>query len=260
MRSSLDNYAHCNGLRNANTKLKVLFATASLLVGVLSTSPVAPLTILLLMASLTIFAAKIPVRAYLRWFSAPMLFTLPVFIVMIFFFGSAEAWFTFKVLGYPLTAYRDGFNLGLLVVSRVLSGTSCLFFLAFTTPMAELFSVLQLLRIPDIVIELMMMIYRYIFVVLEEAGSMQHAQKMRLGYSGFKRSLDSVSLLASNLFIRAWDRGEKLYVAMNSRCYNGRITLLEEDKTLPRLPLLGLLALESALTAIAYFTRDYNLL
>jgi cobalt/nickel transport system permease protein len=257
---SLDDYAHYNKLKNVNTKLKVLFAMTSLLLGVLSTSPVAPFTILLLMASLTILAAKIPAKDYLQWFSAPLLFTLPVFMVMLFFFGSDEAWFTFKVFGYPLTVYRDGFNLGLLVVSRVLSGTSCLYFLAFTTPMVELFSILQLLRVPAIFIELMMMIYRYIFVILEEAGSMRHAQKMRLGYSGFKRSLDSVSLLASNLFIRAWDRGEKLYIAMNSRCYDGRINLLERDEALPILPLLGLLALESAIAAIAYFTRDYNLL
>jgi len=46
---------------------------------------------------------------------------------------------------------------------------------------------------------------------------------MRLGYSSLRRSVLSLSMLSSVLFIRAWERGEKLMVSMDSRCYNGRL-------------------------------------
>jgi len=41
-------------------------------------------------------------------------------------------------------------------------------------------------------------------------------------------------MLATSLFIRAMEQGEKLYVAMNSRCYDGRFILLEEDRPIKR--------------------------
>lgn len=256
---SIDDYAYCNRLRSVNTKMKVLFALATLGVAVFSPSPITPLVILLTMVSLTLFAAKIPAGVYFRWLSGPLIFTMPVFIIMIFFFG-LEPWFSFKVWGHVLTAHEDGFNLGFLVVSRVLGGTSCLFFLAFTTPTIELFSILRLLRVPDILVELSMMIYRYIFVVLGEATRMWHAQRMRLGYSGFRCALNSFSLLAGNLFIRAWDRGERLYVSMSSRCYNGRLELLQEDTPLPKKPFIALLALEGVFIMTSYLTRNFKVL
>lgn len=254
----LDEYAYCNGLRNANTKLKAAFALITLTISIFSTSPITPFIIFFIMASLTIFAAKIPARAYFRWFSGPILFMLPVFAAMIFFFG-LEPWLSIRLFDYSLAAHKDGFNLGLLAVSRVLGGTSCLFFLAFTTPTMELFSALKYLKIPSIVVELSMLIYRYIFVALEEAVKMHHAQKMRLGYSEFKRSLYSFSLLAGSLFIRAWDRGERLFIAMNSRCYDGRVELLGEDKPISAQRLVVLAAFESTLIAVAYLTRNFTL-
>jgi cobalt/nickel transport system permease protein len=257
MYSFLDDYAHHNNLRNANTKLKVLFAISTLVLSVFSASPITPFIIFIVMAFLTISVAKIPAKFYFKWFSGPIFFTLPVFIIMIFFFGTIT-WASFNVFGYKLTAYRDGFNLGLLLVSRVLSGTSCLFFLAFTTPMIELFSVLKLLKVPDIVVELSMMMYRYIFVLFDEALRMHNAQKIRLGCLNFKSAVDSFSLLASNLFIKAWERGERLYVAMDSRCYSGKIELLEEDKPIPKLQLAALIVLEGIFVAITYLTRDFK--
>ncbi len=60
--------------------------------------------------------------------------------------------------------------------------------------------------------------------------SIKHAQTVRLGYTNLRRSLYSVAMLASTLFIRSWEQGEKLYLAMNSRCYDGKLTLFETKR------------------------------
>jgi cobalt/nickel transport system permease protein len=240
MRLFLEEYAYSNALKNSNTRLKVLFVLSNLILGVFSTSPVAPFIIFCTMVFLTIFIAKIPARDYFIWFSTPLFFTIPLFLAMIFFFG-------------------DGINPGLLVVSRVLSGASCLFFLAFTTPMAKLSSAMKLLKVPDIIIELSMLIYRYIFVVLGEATRMELSQRTRLGYTSFKKSLNSLSLLATNVFIRAMNRGEKLHVSMESRCYDGKIKLLEED-SIQKLPLIALIIFEGLIFMVMYLTKDLRVI
>jgi len=120
--------------------------------------------------------------------------------------------------------------MAILVISRTLSGMSCIFFLALSTPVIELFAVLKRSGIPDSVIELSMLMYRYIFVFLEVSMSIKHAQTVRLGYTNLRRSFYSVAMLASTLFIRSYEQGEKLYLAMNSRCYDGKLTLFETKR------------------------------
>lgn len=259
MRLFLEEYAYSNALKNSSARLKVLFVLSNLILGVFSTSPIAPFIIFSTMVFLTIFMARIPARDYFMWFSMPLFFTIPLFLAMIFFFAGIEPWMQFNLLDYKLTMYKDSLNLGLLMVSRVLSGTSCLLFLAFTTPMNKLSSVLKLLKVPDIIIELSMLIYRYIFVVLEETTRMELSQRTRLGYTTFKKSLNSLSLLVTNVFIRAMNRGEKLHVAMESRCYDGKIELLEED-SIHKLSMIALITFEGLIFMVMYLTSDFQVL
>jgi cobalt/nickel transport system permease protein len=137
---------------------------------------------------------------------------------------------------------------------------SALFFIALTTPMIEVFSVLKSIGLPEFLIELSMLIYRYIFVLLDQATMIHSAQIMRLGGAGFKSSLNSFAMLSSVLFVRAWDQGERLIVAMDSRCYDGKLNLREQaEKTEPRAVLAVLMYMATAI-AIAVLTRDIQLL
>jgi len=76
-----------------------------------------------------------------------------------------------------------------------------------------------------VVIELAMIIYRYIFVFLGEAQRMWMASRMR-GETNFRTKIEVFSMLASTLFLRTIYQGEKLFVAMNSRCYDGETNSL----------------------------------
>ncbi len=229
MHSILDYYAHCNRLKSTPTELKVGVAVLALLSGVFAGSPLVPLTVFAAMGFLTVSRAGVPGRVYLKMFYGPVAFTLPAVAAMVFFFGKENPIFSFDILGFTLTAYGDGFDEGILVLSRVLGGSASMFFLAFTTPMVELFAVLHRLRVPSPLVNLSMMVYRFIFVVMEEASRMHFAQRARLGHSGFRRSISSFGLLASNLFIRSWDRSDRLYTSMDARCYDGDLSALGED-------------------------------
>ncbi len=257
---TLDYYAHYNGLKDMNTLFKVIFAVTTLLVSLVSTSPVVPVIVALFMSFLIIFHAKIPWKFYLKFLTIPVLFGLITFIFMALFFGVGNHIWDLGIFGLAVT--EDGFNRGLLVFSRILSGFTCMSFLALTVPMTELFSELKRFRIPQIVMELGMLMYRYVFVFLDEGINMYHAQETRLGYSSIKKSFKSMGMLGSNLFIRTWVKGEQAHIAMESRCYNGSIKTLESSesiKNVGRLNLALLVLFEAFLIVGAYFTGNFKL-
>jgi cobalt/nickel transport system permease protein len=135
-----------------------------------------------------------------------------------------------------------------------------LYFIALTTPMIEIFAVLKTLHIPQSVIELSMMIYRYIFVFLDQAAIIHSAQMMRLGDAGTKNSLNSFAMLCGVLFLRSWEQGERLIVAMDSRCYDGKLDLMEPALRATPRAILAVSAYLTASAAIAFLTRGVLLL
>jgi cobalt/nickel transport system permease protein len=258
--NTLDNYAHSNGLKDANTFFKVLFAISTMLVSLVSTSPVVPLLITLFVSGLIIFEAKIPWKFYLKFLTIPLTFGLLSFVFMSLFFGVGAHILDLGIFNLAVTV--DGFNLGLLLLARVMGGFTCMAFLALTIPMTELFGELERFKIPQIIIELAMLMYRYIFLFLDEGINMYHAQETRLGYSSYRKSFKSMGMLGSNLFIRTWIKGEQAHVAMESRCYDGSIKTIKEPETLKNIGIRNLALLvifEVTLIVVVYFTGNLTL-
>lgn len=255
----IETYAFNNGLREVPVLIKAAFTGAALVVGVFSTSVVVPLLIFCTMSFLIIFKARIPKKVYFKTLMVPLLFILPVVPAMAFFFGSGDMLFKVTLWGFDLNATREGLNLGALVSLRTLSGSSSLFFLVFTTSMAEIFGVMRSLRFPPLFVELAMMIYRYIFVLIEVVERMIFAQEIRLGYSSYRRSYDSFGLLVSNLFIRSMEKAEKVFTGLEVRGYEGQFELLEpEHRGVPLSLLSAVLLFSVGMAVLAYYTRDFT--
>ena len=75
----------------------------------------------------------------------------------------------------------------------------------------------------------MLLIYRYIFVLLDVAYYISTSQNSRLGHKDLRTSIHSFAGLVQALFIRAMKRSRSLYDAMEARCYDGEILVLEEN-------------------------------
>lgn len=256
----LDDYALMSPLRYRNNWLKLSIVTFGILTGVSSTSPFTPLLIALCMGFATVYFGRIPLKFYLKLLALPAGFVLTSAFIIAFFFGTGDILFSLDIAGYTLAVKSGGLNMALLVLSRTIGGMSCLFFLSLTTPMVELFAVLKATRFPDSFVEIAMMMYRYIFVFLEVAMGIRYAQTVRLGYRDLRTSFRSLVMLGTNLFIRSWEQGEKLYLSMNSRCYDGKMILLEEKRPV-RMPEVLLTCSYFALVlAVFYLTRGITLI
>ena len=258
MERTLDDYTYSNGLKNTNPTFKVLFALLTMLICVISTSPIITLIITFFIMFLIIFKAKIPYKFYLKFVSVPLFFGVLTFFFMTLFFGMMDPWF--KINFINLIVYKDGFNLGFLVFTRILGGFSCLGFLALTTPMTEIFSLLEGFKIPLIILEIAMIMYRYVFVFLEETTNMYQSQKTRLGYQSIKGSFQSLGMLSSNLFIRTWIRGEQVYISMESRCYNGSFKSFKTQNSITTKNMVLLVSFEFLLIIGTYLTANFKIL
>jgi cobalt/nickel transport system permease protein len=260
MHNLLDDYAHGNALRETSARLKLFLGLGAILLCVSSTTPIAPIFVAITMSLITVMLAKIPGRIYSRLLLVPLSFALLSAGVVAFMHGSGQTLFSVQLNGLDLAVREEGANLAALLIARTFGGMCSLYFIALTTPMIEIFAVLKTLHIPQSVIELSMMIYRYIFVFLDQAAMIHSAQMMRLGDSGTRNSLNSFAMLCSVLFLHSWEQGERLIVAMDSRCYDGKLDLMEQTEGAKPGAVLAVAAYLATATAIAVLTRGVQLL
>ena len=103
------------------------------------------------------------------------------------------------------------------VVAR--SGLCLLTILALsnTTPFSELLRVLQRLRVPAVMITTLALMYRYLFVLVEEAERMKRARASRTFTRERHRQWHALATVAGQLFVRASERAERIYAAMCAR-------------------------------------------
>ena len=260
MHDLLDDYAQSNALRDKNPRLKIFLGLGAILLSVFSATPIAPLIIALTMSLITVKLARIPWRFYSTLLLLPLSFAILSAVVVAFMTGTGDQILAINLFGFNLDICRDGANLAMLLIGRTFGGMCSLFFIALTTPMIEIFSDLKSLRVPETVIDLSMMIYRYIFVFLDQATIIHNAQVMRLGDAGIKKSLTSFSMLSSVLFLRAWEQGERLIIAMDARCYSGKLNIMEQSRKAEPEEIFAILGYMTAMTAVVFLTKDVPLL
>ncbi|WP_292520957.1 cobalt ECF transporter T component CbiQ [Methanoculleus sp.] len=248
----LEDFAQTNGLRQTNPGLKLFIGLASILLCVSSPGPVAPLLVAAAMSVAILTLAKIPARFYARLLLIPVSFAVMSIAVILFITPGGAV--LFEVPGLPLAITTGSANLAVLLLARVFGGMCSLYFIALTTPMAEVFDILRKLRVPAVFIDLAMLTYRFIFILIEEAGQIYRSQVMRLGYGRFRESVQSSGMLAGALFLRTWESGEALVLAMDARGYDGKLGIPGEARTVSFPALAAALLYISAVLGVSLST------
>ena len=126
----------------------------------------------------------------------------------------------------PLTVHEAGLETLAAVAAKATIGTVSAVLLAATTTFPSVLRGLEALRVPRILILIAAFMYRYLFVIVEEVGRMRAALASR-GYSP-RNALHAGALgrVATALFLRTYSRGERVYLAMLARGYDGRMRRL----------------------------------
>jgi len=203
-----------------------LVVSLILLIMVLSHRGIAFPLFILCLALILCIGMKIPPRVLFLRFSGP-LFVASVLLILKFFTGSRDPLFSMEIASIRLAGHADGLMEGLMIAARILGAVSILALLGFSTPFTELMAGLSWFRIPKGFIEILVFAYRYIFVFLEDAMVIYNSQKIRLGYSSFRRGLNSFGVLTGSLVLKAFEQSQNVTVAMIQRGYDGKLPMLK---------------------------------
>lgn len=253
---TIDKLSYQSKLRYINAGEKFAFAVTTLLFCVVSRSMVLALLVLAVMGILTVQKGGIPLSRYLHLLTIPLVFLLlNVLILGLSIRRTPLEVFAISFGSWYLTASRETLHYALQIFLTAMASVSCLYFLSCNTPMTDILGVLKKLHIPKLLIELMLLIYRFIFVLLECAHAIGAAQRARLGNRDYRTSLHSFGALCSCLFIRAVKRSGVLYDAMESRCYDGAIRVLSEDHPPKKKEIAAIAAFELLLLLITLIVR-----
>ena len=149
--------------------------------------------------------------------------------VPLIFSREGEEIFSVDLGLFTLTATWAGLFAVLTIVSKSWVSVQAATLLIFTTRFHDLMHALQQLHLPKLMVAVTSLMYRYLAVLTNEATTMMRARASRsASLPGSKRpsirwQARVVGNLVGALFLRSYERAERIYVSMQSRGYDGRI-------------------------------------
>lgn len=225
----IDRYAYTSRIRRIDPAQKAALAVLVILLCLLLNRPAVGLVAVGWMAVLTVCWASVPWRVVGRVLVAEALFLVLAVVGVALSLSTAPPPATFRGIAVgPLWVSTSPASLALaaLLASRALGCAAAMNFLALSTPLVDLVELLRRLCVPTGLIDLMSVMYRFVFVLLESMQRMYTAQQSRLGYATRRAAMRSSGLLASRLFVAAYQRSKRMQTALESRGYTGDLRVL----------------------------------
>lgn len=226
----IDYYAYQSGMKHWNAGLKVFLGTGTLLLVIILDRITVSFFVALSMGALTLLAGRIPWKAYFHFMTVPLAFLiLSGAAIALQLTTHPIGFFRVRIFSFYLCLTTGSLRTAAEVFFKALAGMSAMYMMALSTPVHALVLVLKKLHLPKLLVELMNLIYRYIFILFEAAEQLQTAAKSRLGYRNFRRSLRSFAGIAGNLFLIAFKKANTYYDALLSRGYDGSLEFLTDE-------------------------------
>jgi cobalt/nickel transport system permease protein len=125
-----------------------------------------------------------------------------------------------------------GINLALLIVCKSLSLLLLALIAVGTAPLETTFKALHALRVPGVLVQLLLLTYRYVAVLGMEFGRLRVALRVR----GFRNrvsrhSYRTIGHVAGTLLVRGSEQAERVGQAMRCRGFDGRFRSLTSVET-----------------------------
>jgi len=149
----------------------------------------------------------------------PVIFTIP-----------GQVLFSFPLGPWTLSASLPGLERFVSIALKSWISMQAAIVLAAATNFPDLMVAMRAVRVPRLLVSIFGLMWRYLFVLADEAMRLMRARQARSGVSDRPELKSRGSLvwrarvaggMAGNLFLRAFERSDRIYVAMLSRGYDG---------------------------------------
>ena len=254
--SAIDYYAQQSRLAAVPAGLKLLLTLACIVLILAASAPAVSLLVLALAVVLTVAVGRTPLKTLLQLFDVPLFFVLLSGLALLFDFVAMPV----GIISLPcfggylcITAQAQIRTLQILLTAA--ASVSCLYALCLSTPLYELIGALASIRSPEILIELMYLVYRYIFVLSGTLQQMKTAAASRLGFSAFRPAMRSTGRIMTSLLVSSFQKASASFDAMQSRCYEGHLRFLHKKKPWRPRYVLGAASIIAAVTLAIFLER-----
>jgi cobalamin biosynthesis protein CbiM/cobalt ECF transporter T component CbiQ len=202
---------------------KLALVLALLFVSLLATSVFVPLIVLAVGASLLFYSTRfhLPKVLTLAILEALVIFAISTLIIAFLTQGGGEPLFILTLGNLSLSLYPQGAELAVMLFLRATAGLLVMLFFATSTPIPHFAQALRQMRVPQYITELVVLVYRYSFLLLEQMETMYTAAQCRVGFRGTRNKFRTTGKLAVGMFIRSMDVAERSEMALHCRNFRG---------------------------------------
>lgn len=228
MHHQIDSLAYGNKLRSIPPEHKLIFALSLFILGYLSPIYIQILISVWLILWVVVYGG-IPFVVYSQLLAIPFAFWLISLPALVFGVSISLSNFSHDVMWsmalgkFFLYLSRQGMAQGLTILARSWCLTSCMYFILLTVPFGEVITVLQKCKCPSLLTDLLLLMYRFIFVLTTTASELITAQKSRFGYLNWRRGIYSLSLAIAQLLTRTLENYRQISLGLKSRGFNGEL-------------------------------------
>lgn len=153
----------------------------------------------------------------------PFVFTLCLLILFTHEGGGEIARFGF------LSIQAEGLERSVLIAARAMAAVILVLCMLGTMKFENTLKALEHLKIPTKLTQLIMFTYRYIFVLIDEFLGMSRSLASRGFQKGTNlRTVNTLAKMVGMLFIRSYERADRVCNTMVSRGYDGRLQTITE--------------------------------
>lgn len=200
----IDQYAYQNRLVGLSPKVKL--GIYLLLLGISFTGiPSLQWAIIVALFPATCYVAKLHWKTYAKWLLLTLPFVLISLVTMAVSFQASPSQDVLLTLplwkGYAVISQASLVQT-LEVFVRSYACLMSTYFFVLTVPFRQLIDLLRSFRIPNELLEVIVFMYRFIFMFLEEFLVMRDTLDLKFGFGTMKQSYQTMGLLASQLFTR----------------------------------------------------------
>lgn len=240
MTLQIDTIAYTNRLRYLPPEHKLLFAIVLLLTTYCSHISI-QLAIAVWISLWTVVYAGVPLTLYLRLLAITAGFwltSLPAFVVEGVTVSQLatvqpDVWHGVTWGNYYLYLSQQGMHQAGALGVRAIAATACIYFVMLTVPFTETLDLLRRMGCPALITDLLMLMYRFIFVLLRTANELWTAQQSRGGYRTRHLWFRSLGLLIGQLLRRTLENYRQVSLTLASRGFTGEFRVCHSRRYVP---------------------------
>jgi len=207
-------------VHSIDPRVKVL-GSLTLILAIVMTPP--PTVIELAIIAVVLSAVCVLGRIPLGWVLRRSAMVIPFAGAIALFAPLQHSGGSLSVNGLAGAYGSGGWIAAYAILAKAWLATFTMVILSATTPVPRLLKGLRWLKVPDVMLTMLSFMYRYVTAFGSQLRSLRNALESRAPSLGRFTKLRLYGHLAGNMFVRAFERGERIHAAMLSRGFDGTL-------------------------------------